>query len=99
MSTSIFSSTTFAAPVTAQEEISITKELSRIGGAVQPIGETNDVYAKYFTGQSYLSNLSTDKNLPVFNVTFAHGAHTFWHIHHKTCQILIAASGRGYYQI
>ena len=96
---SIFSSTSFAAPVTAQEEISITKELARHGGAVQPIGETNDAYSKYFTGQSYLANLSTEKNLPVFNVTFAHGAHTFWHIHHKSCQVLIAAAGRGYYQI
>jgi len=35
----------------------------------------------------------------MFNVTFSRGAHTYWHIHHKTCQILVAESGRGYYQI
>ncbi|MBR3663815.1 MAG: cupin domain-containing protein [Desulfovibrio sp.] len=60
---------------------------------------TNDAYAKYFTGQSYLANLSSDKSFPVHNVTFAHGAHTFWHIHHNTCQVLIAEAGRGYYQL
>ncbi|MBQ7705412.1 MAG: cupin domain-containing protein [Selenomonadaceae bacterium] len=100
LSTSIFfTGTSFAAQPSQAESESILKELARIGGAVQPIGETNDTYAKYFTGQSYISNLSKDKNLPVFNVTFAHGAHTFWHIHHKSCQILVAAAGRGYYQI
>lgn len=78
---------------------SISKELSALGGVVQPIGVPNDGYAKFFTGDSYLSNLSSDKNLPVFNVTFAHGAHTFWHIHHGSCQILVAQSGHGYYQI
>ena len=31
---SIFSSTSFAAPVTTQEEISITKEPARIGGTI-----------------------------------------------------------------
>lgn len=94
-----FSGTSLAAPVTAQEENLIVRELARIGGAVQPIGETNDANAAHFTGQSYLANLSKDKNLPVYNVTFAHGAHTFWHIHHKSCQVLVAAAGRGYYQI
>jgi len=84
---------------TPDETSAISRELAELGGAVQPIGSPNDAYAKYFTGQSYLSNLSTDKNLPVYNVTFAHGAHTFWHIHHGTCQILVAQSGQGYYQI
>lgn len=94
-----FTNTSYAAEVTPQEKISIEKELKKSGRAIQPIGETNDAYSKYFTGQSYLSNVSKEKNFPVYNVTFAHGAHTFWHIHHKTCQILIAESGRGYYQI
>ena len=85
--------------MTPQEAESIVKELKVTGGAVQPIGQTNDAYARYFSGQSYLANLSSDKSFPVPNVTFAHGAHTFWHIHHNTCQILIAAAGRGYYQI
>ncbi len=88
-----------SAEVTPQEAETITKELHATGGAVQPIGMTNDAYAKFFTGQSYLANLSSDKSFPVHNVTFAHGAHTFWHIHHNTCQVLIAEAGRGYYQI
>ncbi len=88
-----------SAEVTPQESKAIIKELKAIGGAVQPIGMTNDAYAKYFTGQSYLANLSSDKSFPVHNVTFAHGAHTFWHIHHNTCQVLIAEAGRGYYQL
>lgn len=70
---------------TAQEAEAIVKELKAEGGAVQPLGKTNDAYAKYFTGQSYLADLSADKSFPVHNVTFAHGAHTFWHIHHNTC--------------
>lgn len=88
-----------SAEVTPQESQAIIKELKATGGAVQPIGMTNDAYAKYFTGQSYLANLSSDKSFPVHNVTFAHGAHTFWHIHHNTCQVLIAEAGRGYYQL
>lgn len=84
---------------TAQEAEAIVKELKAEGGAVQPLGKTNDAYAKYFTGQSYLADLSADKSFPVHNVTFAHGAHTFWHIHHNTCQVLVAEAGRGCYQI
>ena len=84
---------------TPQEAEAITKELQTTGGAIQPIGMTNDAYAMYFTGQSYLVNMSTDKSFPVYNVSFAHGAQTFWHIHHKTCQVLIAESGRGYFQL
>ena len=82
-----------------RESVALTRELTELGGAVQPIGVPNDAYAKYFTGQSYLANLSADAALPVYNVTFAHGAHTYWHIHHGSCQILVAQSGRGYYQI
>ena len=94
-----FVSDGLAAEVTAQEAEAITRELQTSGGAIQPIGMTNDAYARYFTGQSYLANISTDESFPVHNVTFAHGAHTFWHIHLNTCQVLIAAAGRGYYQL
>lgn len=34
-----------------------------------PIGEPNDAYAQYFTGQSYLASV-TDQQIPVHNVTF-----------------------------
>ena len=86
-------------PTFVVDDNTIINELKGTGGAVQPIGKSNDAYAKYFSGQSFLVNLSKDPSLPVPNVTFYHGAHTFWHIHPNTCQVLIAASGSGYYQI
>ena len=92
-------SSSVASAAAVPDEVAIVQELKEIGGTVLPIGVPNDAYTKYFTGRSYLANLSTDKALPVYNVTFAHGAHTFWHIHHGTCQVLVAESGRGYYQV
>ena len=64
------------------------------------IGEPNDAYAEFFSGQSYLKMLS-DKQVPIFNVTFEPGCRNNWHIHHAESgggQILIVVSGRGYYQ-
>ncbi|MBQ6976973.1 MAG: hypothetical protein IJS81_04940 [Selenomonadaceae bacterium] len=78
-------------------ESEIKAELEKTGGAIFPIGEPNTANEKYFTGKSYVAWLS--KDVPMSNVTFVNGAHTFWHIHHKSCQILIAESGCGYYQI
>ena len=71
------------------------KELS-----VFKTGETNDAFAKYFTGQSYLNMLSLDQ-VVVGNVTFEPGCRNFWHIHHSTSgggQVLLCTAGRGYYQ-
>lgn len=31
-------------------------------------------------------------------MTFENGAHTHWHIHHGTSQVLIVVSGKGYLQ-
>ena len=65
-----------------------------------PIGASNDAYAKYFVGQSYLSLVSTEQ-VPVFNVTFEPGCRNNWHIHHAKSgggQMLICVGGRGYYQ-
>jgi len=76
----------------------ISQALLDAGGTVFPIGSPNTTYEKYFTGKSYAALLSKG-GVPVYNVTFDQGAHTYWHIHHKTCQILVAESGRGYYQI
>ena len=85
---------TFAKDFTESE---IKAGLEKLGGSIFPIGELNIANEKYFTGTSYVAWLS--KDVPMGNVTFVDGAHTFWHIHHKSCQILIAESGRGYYQI
>ncbi|MDR2300688.1 MAG: carboxymuconolactone decarboxylase family protein [Deltaproteobacteria bacterium] len=66
-------------------------------GAIFPLGEPNDAYAKYFTGQSYLKMLSTEGVL-VAHVSFAPSCRNWWHVHHKGGQILLATGGRGYYQ-
>ena len=55
-------SVAWAAEVSPQEAEAIIRELQATGGAVQPIGMSNDAYAKYFTGQSYLAELSADKS-------------------------------------
>ena len=65
-----------------------------------PIGKTNDAYAQYFIGQSYLSPVSTEQ-VGVFNVTFEPRCRNNWHVHHATKgggQILICVAGRGWYQ-
>lgn len=82
----------------AADTAAITQQLTKLGGIVQLVGVPNP-YGAHFTGQSYLANLSTDASLPVSNVTFVNGAHTYWHIHHNSCQVLVPQSGRGYYQI
>ena len=66
-----------------------------------PLGEPNDAFAQYFTGQSYLAAL-TDGSVTVSNVTFEPGCRNHWHIHHGTDgggdQILICTAGSGWYQ-
>lgn len=70
------------------------------GGAVFPLGDTNDAYAQYFVGQSYLGVLSKEQVF-IANVTFEPGCRNNWHIHHASKgggQILLVTGGRGYYQ-
>lgn len=65
-----------------------------------PIGQANEAYAQYFTGQSYLQPLS-QQQVNIFNVTFEPDCRNNWHIHHAASgggQILICVAGRGYYQ-
>ena len=65
-----------------------------------PTGKTNDAYAQYFKGQSYLNMLSTEQ-VVIGNVTFEPGCRNNWHIHHADKgggQILLVTAGRGYYQ-
>ncbi len=65
-----------------------------------PIGTSNDAFAQYFVGQSYLAPLST-KQISIFNVTFEPACRNNWHIHHAKSgggQMLICVGGRGYYQ-
>lgn len=68
--------------------------------SVFPIGEPNDAYAQYFSGQSYLQYLSKEQ-VTVFNVTFEPTCRNNWHVHHAKKgggQILICVAGRGWYQ-
>ncbi|MDE6652079.1 MAG: carboxymuconolactone decarboxylase family protein [Paramuribaculum sp.] len=65
-----------------------------------PIGKTNDAYAKYFIGQSYLAPISTEQ-MQIANVTFEPGCRNNWHVHHASKgggQLLVCVAGRGWYQ-
>ena len=65
-----------------------------------PIGAPNDAYAQYFSGQSYLTPISSSQ-VSIANVTFEPGCRNNWHIHHADQgggQILIGVAGRGFYQ-
>lgn len=65
-----------------------------------PIGESNDAYAQYFIGKSYLAVLTTEQ-IPTFNVTFSPGCRNNWHVHHARSgggQLLICVYGSGWYQ-
>lgn len=65
--------------------------------SIFPLGEKNDAYAQYFTGQSWLKML-TKNGVSIANVTFEPSCRNNWHIHHKGGQILLCTTGRGYYQ-
>ena len=65
------------------------------------LGQPNDAYAKYFTGNSYLNPLAkTEDGISFANVTFEPGCRNNWHIHKSKSgggQVLICVSGYGYY--
>lgn len=62
------------------------------------LGQSNDAYAQYFIGQSYVNKLASNQGVGVANVTFEPGCRNNWHIHHIGAQILLVTNGRGYYQ-
>lgn len=89
-----------AKEVWADENVEGEKEAYQ-NSIIFPIGESNDAYAKYFTGQSYLAQI-TDDAFPISNVTFEPGTINHWHVHHASKgggQMLIAVGGRGYVQL
>ena len=79
------------------EEIKAT--FDAMGQTTFPTGNDNVVYERYFTGKSYLAPLASGNGINVVNVTFAPGTINCWHIHRKSCQILVGMAGEGYYQI
>lgn len=83
-----------------EEEAAVTEKEKYQNSIFFPVGNTNDAFAQYFIGQSYLAPLSTEQ-VPVFNVTFEPGCRNNWHIHKAKNgggQMLICVGGSGYYQ-
>ncbi len=72
---------------------SLNSQLSTLNSP-WPQGKSNDAYAQYFTGQSYLQPYFGS----VANVTFEPRCRNNWHIHHGAVQVLICVSGKGWYQ-
>ena len=72
---------------------SLNSQLSTLNSP-WPQGKSNDAYAQYFVGQSYLQPYFGS----VANVTFEPRCRNNWHIHHKAVQVLICVSGKGWYQ-
>ncbi len=77
----------------------VEKQLALEKGVMFPVGVANTKNQDYFTGASYLSPVSEDKLVHIFNVTFAPGTINNWHVHHNSCQVLVGVLGTGYYQI
>lgn len=83
-----------------QKETALTEKEQYQNSIFFPIGESNEAFARYFVGQSYLAAVSTEQ-VPVFHVTFEPGCRNNWHIHQAKSgggQILLCVGGRGYYQ-
>jgi len=71
-------------------------------GGIFGLGNPNDAYAQYFTGQSYLNPLTDPAQTQfIANVTFEPSCRNNWHIHHAAeggGQILLVTDGEGWYQ-
>lgn len=67
------------------------------------LGQPNNTFAQYFTGQSFLNPLTNPEqaHIALANVTFEPGCRNNWHIHHAKTgggQILLCITGAGWYQ-
>ena len=70
-------------------------------GGIFGLGQSNDAYAKYFVGQSYLNPVAGQSGVNIANVTFEPGCRNNWHIHKAEKgggQLLLCTEGRGWYQ-
>lgn len=66
-------------------------------------GASNEAFAKYFIGHSFLNPLTQPGESSIFlaNVTFEPGCRNNWHVHYADKgggQILICIAGKGWYQ-
>ena len=90
----------FSLKAHAAETHSAPAFMNAEGEGIFPKGKTNDAYAQYFNGTSYLQALSTE-GVAIANVTFEPGCRNNWHIHHADeggGQILVCVAGLGWYQ-
>lgn len=67
------------------------------------LGNSNDAFADFFIGKSYLNPLVDIEDSDIFlaNVSFEPACRNNWHIHHSKSgggQILICTAGEGWYQ-
>ncbi len=76
----------------------VTAAINKESGAPFAVGSYNAKNIGHFTGDSYVAGLSSEGPMTAA-VTFYDGARTYWHVHHGSCQILLATAGEGYYQI
>lgn len=84
------------------KEVYKEDSLEESHGGFFGLGQSNDAYAQYFIGQSYLNPLTNPKETVFMaNVTFEPGCRNNWHIHHADKgggQLLICVDGKGWYQ-
>lgn len=72
-------------------------EVANNSNSLFGLGEPNNMFAKYFKGNSYLKMLNT-QGVAIANVTFEPKCRNHWHIHHRGRQILLCTNGEGWYQ-
>lgn len=90
----------FAKEVWCEEDAGDDAMTKHAASMIFPIGQPNEGFARYFSGQSFLAPVSGEQ-IGIFNVTFEPGCRNNWHIHQAKTgggQILICVAGRGYYQ-
>lgn len=77
----------------------MAKNEEEVKNSVFGFGKSNDAFAKFFVGKSYLNPLASSEKAKtkVSNVTFEPGCRNNWH-EHTVPQILIAVAGEGWYQ-
>lgn len=77
----------------------MAKNEEEVKNSVFGFGESNEAFAKYFIGKSYLKGLASSKEAKaaVSNVTFEPGCRNNWH-EHTVPQILVAVAGEDWYQ-
>ncbi len=66
-------------------------------------GIFNEMFAQYFTGDTFINPLTKWQEDPIFvaNITFEPGSRNNWHIHQAKSggqQLLICVTGSGWYQ-